>query len=60
MQEKFGALPFIYGTLVTSIVAILVALPVSVGLALFLSEMGPSGSGPLWPTPSSSWRPSPA
>jgi phosphate transport system permease protein len=41
VQEKFGALPFIYGTLVTSIVAILVALPVSVGLALFLSEMGP-------------------
>jgi len=41
VKEKFGALPFIYGTLVTSIVAILVALPVSVGLALFLSEMGP-------------------
>jgi len=41
VQEKFGALPFIYGTLVTSAVAILVALPVSVGLALFLSEMGP-------------------
>jgi phosphate transport system permease protein len=41
VQERFGALPFIYGTLVTSAVAILVALPVSVGLALFLSEMGP-------------------
>ena len=41
VKEKFGALPFIYGTLVTSLVAILVALPVSVGLALFLSEMGP-------------------
>ncbi len=41
VQEKFGALPFIYGTLVTSGIALLLALPVSVGLALFLSEMGP-------------------
>ncbi|HET8725355.1 MAG TPA: phosphate ABC transporter permease subunit PstC [Anaeromyxobacteraceae bacterium] len=41
VQEKFGALPFVYGTLVTSGVALLVALPVSVGMALFLSEMGP-------------------
>ena len=41
VQDKFGALPFIYGTLVTSAIAIAVALPVSVGLALFLSEMGP-------------------
>ena len=41
VQDKFGALPFIYGTLVTSTIAIVVAVPVSVGLALFLSEMGP-------------------
>jgi phosphate transport system permease protein len=41
VQEKFGALPFIYGTLVTSAVALAIALPVSVGLALFLNEMGP-------------------
>ncbi|HEU4385719.1 MAG TPA: phosphate ABC transporter permease subunit PstC [Anaeromyxobacteraceae bacterium] len=41
VQEKYGALPFVYGTLVTSAIAILVALPVSVGLALFLQEMGP-------------------
>ncbi|HTP50737.1 MAG TPA: phosphate ABC transporter permease subunit PstC [Anaeromyxobacteraceae bacterium] len=41
VQDKFGAWPFIYGTLVTSAIAILVAVPVSVGLALFLSEMGP-------------------
>ncbi len=38
---SFGALPFVYGTVVTSAIAILVAVPVSVGLALFLSEMGP-------------------
>jgi len=41
VQERYGALPFVYGTLVTSAIAIVVALPVGVGLALFLSEMGP-------------------
>jgi phosphate transport system permease protein len=41
VQGSFGALVFIYGTLVTSAVAIALALPVSVGMALFLSEMGP-------------------
>ncbi len=41
VSGAFGALPFIYGTLVTSAVAILVALPVAVGLSLFLAEMGP-------------------
>jgi phosphate transport system permease protein len=40
-RDVFGALPFIYGTLVTSGVALVLALPVSVGLALFLTEMAP-------------------
>jgi len=40
-RDVFGALPFIYGTLVTSAVALVLALPVSVGLALFLTEMAP-------------------
>ena len=40
-RDVFGALPFIYGTLVTSVVALVLALPVSVGLALFLTEMAP-------------------
>ncbi len=44
---SFGALPFVYGTLVTSAIALAVALPVSVGLALFLSEMGPARLRPL-------------
>jgi phosphate transport system permease protein len=43
----FGAAPFVYGTLVTSGVGILIALPVSVGLALFLSEMGPKKLRPV-------------
>ncbi len=41
VSGQFGALPFVYGTLVTSVLAIALALPVSVGLALFLGEMGP-------------------
>jgi len=44
---SFGILPFVYGTVVTSAIAILIALPVSVGLALFLSEMGPKPLRPL-------------
>ncbi len=44
---SFGALPFVYGTLVTSLVGIALALPVSVGLALFLSEMGPKPLRPV-------------
>jgi phosphate transport system permease protein len=44
---SFGALPFIYGTVVTSSIAVLVAVPVSVGLALFLSEMGPPRLRPV-------------
>jgi phosphate transport system permease protein len=41
-REKFGALPFVFGTLVTSAVAIVLAVPVAVGLALLLNEI-PSG-----------------
>jgi phosphate transport system permease protein len=42
VQDSFGALPFIYGTVVTSLVAVIVAVPVSIGLALFLTEMAPT------------------
>ena len=41
VRDAYGALPFIYGTLVTSLLALLVAVPISVGLALFLTEMSP-------------------
>jgi phosphate transport system permease protein len=36
---KFGALAFMYGTLVVSLLAVLFAVPVSIGIALFLTEM---------------------
>ena len=37
----FGALPFIYGTLVSSLVALIIAIPLSVGVAVFTTEMCP-------------------
>ena len=37
----FGALPFIYGTLVTSLVSLLIAVPLGVGGAIFLAELAP-------------------
>jgi phosphate transport system permease protein len=40
-HRKFGALPFIYGTTVTSIIAMLIAVPLGVGSATFLSEIAP-------------------
>jgi phosphate transport system permease protein len=39
----FGALPFVYGTLVTSAVAMLIAVPLGVGAAIFLAELAPRG-----------------
>ncbi len=39
--EVYGLLPYILGTLVTSAIAILVAVPISLGIAVFLSEMAP-------------------
>ena len=42
VTEKFGALVAIYGTLVTSIIAMFIAVPVSFGIALFITEMAPS------------------
>jgi phosphate transport system permease protein len=41
VTEKFGALPSIYGTLVTSALAMLVAVPVGIGIAIFLTELCP-------------------
>ena len=40
-QESFGALPFIYGTVVSSLIAVLLAVPISIGVAVFLVEQAP-------------------
>jgi phosphate transport system permease protein len=48
VNERFSALPFIYGTLVSSFLALLIAVPLGVGLAIFLTEMSPRAlRGPL-------------
>jgi phosphate transport system permease protein len=41
VAELFGAAPFIVGTLMTSLVAVLIALPLGLGIAIFLSELCP-------------------
>lgn len=41
VTEEYGALPFIYGTLVTSAIALAVAVPLGLGAAIFLAELAP-------------------
>ena len=41
VENKFGALAPIYGTLVTALIAMLIAVPVSFGIAFFLTEVAP-------------------
>lgn len=40
---RFGAAPFMYGTVVTSFVALLISVPLGLGAAIFLSELAPAG-----------------
>ena len=42
-KNVFGALPGLYGTAVTSLMALLIATPLAIAIALFLSELAPSG-----------------
>jgi phosphate transport system permease protein len=41
VHETFGALSFLFGTIVTSAVAMLLAVPIGLGVALFLTDLGP-------------------
>jgi phosphate transport system permease protein len=41
VNEQFGALPFVYGTVVSSILALLLAVPLAIGVAIFITEMCP-------------------
>lgn len=41
VSGDFGAIPFIYGTLVSSLLALVIAVPLAIGLAVFLTEMCP-------------------
>jgi phosphate transport system permease protein len=42
VKEEFGGLVMIYGTLMTSFIALLIAVPVSFGIAIFLTELSPA------------------
>ncbi len=44
VSGEFGALPFIWGTLYSSVLAMLISTPIAIGIAIFLSELSP---GPL-------------
>ena len=42
VTEEYGALPFLYGTVVTSLVAMFLSVPLGLGAAIFLSELAPA------------------
>jgi phosphate transport system permease protein len=46
-RESFGALPYILGTLVTASLAMLIGVPLSIGIAMFISDAPPKIGGPL-------------
>jgi phosphate transport system permease protein len=39
VRDEYGGLPFVYGTVVSSLVALLIAVPISLGIAIYLSEL---------------------
>jgi phosphate transport system permease protein len=41
VNENFGALPFVYGTIVSSLLALALAVPLAIGVAIFITEMCP-------------------
>ena len=46
-REDFGVLPYIFGTLVTSALAMAIGVPLSIGIAMFISDAPPKIGGPL-------------
>ncbi len=42
VKSEFGALPFIYGTIVSSLIALIISVPLSLGIAIFLVEQAPA------------------
>jgi phosphate transport system permease protein len=41
VEDQYGALPFIYGTVVSSLLSLVIAVPLAVGVAVFITEMCP-------------------
>ena len=48
VAEEFGALPLIFGTLASSLLALLIAVPLSLGVAIYLTEFAPSRCANRW------------
>src|SRR5580658_3768410 len=42
VEDQYGALPFIYGTVVSSLLSLVIAVPLAVGVAVFITEMCPA------------------
>ena len=47
VADRYGALPYLYGTLVTSLIAMLLAVPIGIGAAVFLVELAPPLMGEI-------------
>jgi len=45
VKEVYGALPVVYGTLVSSVLSLIIAFPLSIGIALFVNELAPAAIG---------------
>jgi phosphate transport system permease protein len=43
VEDQYGALPFMYGTIVSSLLSLVIAVPLSIGVAVFITEMCPVG-----------------
>src|SRR5271170_982455 len=43
VSDQYGALPFMYGTIVSSVLALVIAVPLALGVAVFITEMCPVG-----------------
>src|SRR5882757_6864996 len=41
VNDKYGALPFIFGTVVSSAIALIIAVPISIATAVYLTELAP-------------------
>lgn len=41
VNDQFGALPFVYGTIVSSVVALIISVPLAIGVSVFITEMSP-------------------
>jgi phosphate transport system permease protein len=48
VNDQYGALPFVYGTIISSLLALALAVPLAIGVAVFITEMAPRWmKGPL-------------